>query len=110
VGEAECTAASAARVIAARSASTAIVGGGVVGLTTSMLLADDGHEVTLLERDPAPVAEPSDAWESWRRRGVARFRLSHFGASPPEDAPSTGCSERAQEPRLPAPYAPHSME
>jgi 2-polyprenyl-6-methoxyphenol hydroxylase-like FAD-dependent oxidoreductase len=62
-------------------ASIVVVGGGVVGLTTAMLLADDGHEVTLLERDPAPVAAPMDAWESWRRRGVAQFRLPHFFGS-----------------------------
>jgi 2-polyprenyl-6-methoxyphenol hydroxylase-like FAD-dependent oxidoreductase len=59
-------------------ASIVIVGGGVVGLTTAMLLADDGHAVTLLEQDPAPVPEPADAWASWRRRGVAQFRLPHF--------------------------------
>jgi 2-polyprenyl-6-methoxyphenol hydroxylase-like FAD-dependent oxidoreductase len=31
-----------------------IVGGGVAGLTGAMLLARDGHRVTVLERDPAP--------------------------------------------------------
>ena len=43
-----------------------------------MLLADDGHEVTLLERDEADPPAPSDAWEAWERRGVNQFRLAAF--------------------------------
>ncbi|HTZ07799.1 MAG TPA: hypothetical protein VMB72_01935, partial [Acidimicrobiales bacterium] len=43
-----------------------------------MVLAGEGHEVTLLERDGAPVPEPSEAWEAWQRRGVNQFRLLHF--------------------------------
>ena len=59
-------------------ASIVITGAGVVGLTTAMLLADDGHEVTVLEQDPAPAVEPSRAWEAWKRRGVAQFWLPHY--------------------------------
>lgn len=55
-----------------------ITGGGLVGLCTSMLLAGDGHEVTIVERDSAPPPEPTDAWSSWERRGVNQFRLAHF--------------------------------
>jgi len=33
-------------------ASIVIVRGEIAGLTTAMLLADDGHGVTVLERDP----------------------------------------------------------
>jgi uncharacterized protein with NAD-binding domain and iron-sulfur cluster len=33
-----------------------MVGGGIAALTTAMLLADDGHAVTVLERDPADPA------------------------------------------------------
>jgi 2-polyprenyl-6-methoxyphenol hydroxylase-like FAD-dependent oxidoreductase len=43
-----------------------------------MLLADDGHEVVVLERDAAPPPPPGQAWESWSRRGVNQFRLLHF--------------------------------
>jgi 2-polyprenyl-6-methoxyphenol hydroxylase-like FAD-dependent oxidoreductase len=50
----------------------------MVGLLGAMLLADEGHEVVVLERDPAPVPSPGDAWESWTRRGVNQFRLLHF--------------------------------
>ena len=59
-------------------ASIVITGAGVVGLTTAMLLADDGHEVTVLEQDGAPAVEPSRAWEAWKRRGVAQFWLPHY--------------------------------
>ncbi|MGH9085266.1 MAG: NAD(P)/FAD-dependent oxidoreductase, partial [Acidimicrobiales bacterium] len=58
----------------------AIVGGGVGGLVTAMLLGQDGHEVTLLERDPAPPPDPREAWAEWERRSVNQFRLLHFFA------------------------------
>lgn len=58
----------------------AIVGGGVGGLVTAMLLGQEGHEVSLLERDPAPAPDPCDAWAAWERRGVNQFRLLHFFA------------------------------
>ncbi len=55
-----------------------VVGGGIVGLGASLMLARDGHTVTVLERDPAPPPDPAAAWESWERRGVNQFRLLHF--------------------------------
>src|SRR5690349_21285459 len=56
-----------------------MLGGGVCGLVAGLLLRRDGHEVTVLERDTAPVpATPEEAWERWERDGVAQFRQAHF--------------------------------
>ena len=55
------------------------LGGGVCGLAGGMMLARDGHEVTVLERDAAPVPDSLDgAWDTWDRGGVTQFRLAHF--------------------------------
>ncbi|SNY64735.1 NAD(P)/FAD-dependent oxidoreductase [Paractinoplanes atraurantiacus] len=57
-------------------ANMTILGAGLAGLSTAMMLRNDGHDVTVLERDPAPPgAEP---WETWQRPGVNQFRLPHF--------------------------------
>ncbi len=56
-----------------------VLGGGVVGLSTAMMLAQQGHDVTVVERDGEPLpASPDDAWCAWERRGVAQFRQPHF--------------------------------
>jgi 2-polyprenyl-6-methoxyphenol hydroxylase-like FAD-dependent oxidoreductase len=56
-----------------------VLGGGVCGLASGILLARDGHDVTLLERDPHPLpASPEEAWENWERDGVTQFRQAHF--------------------------------
>ena len=56
-----------------------VLGGGVVGLSTAMMLARQGHSVTVLERDGEPLpGSPAEAWQSWERRGVAQFRQPHF--------------------------------
>jgi 2-polyprenyl-6-methoxyphenol hydroxylase-like FAD-dependent oxidoreductase len=54
-----------------------VIGSGLVGLSTALLLARDGHHVTVLERDPAPPPPPAEAWPGWERRGVNQFRLPH---------------------------------
>jgi len=56
-----------------------ILGGGVIGLSTAMILARKGHSVTVFERDSEPLpGSPDEAWEGWERRGVAQFRQPHF--------------------------------
>jgi len=56
-------------------AAVVVCGGGVVGVSLAMLLAGDGHQVTVLERDaPAPAA---DAWSGWARPGVTQFHQPH---------------------------------
>jgi 2-polyprenyl-6-methoxyphenol hydroxylase-like FAD-dependent oxidoreductase len=56
-----------------------VTGGGIVGTCAAMLLAKDGHHVTVLERDAGePPDDPRDAWTGWERRGVNQFRLLHY--------------------------------
>jgi 2-polyprenyl-6-methoxyphenol hydroxylase-like FAD-dependent oxidoreductase len=59
-------------------AQIVVVGAGVVALGTAMLLARDGHQVTMLERDPdGPPADLAAAWEHWQRPGLNQFRMAH---------------------------------
>ncbi len=59
-------------------AEIVVTGAGMSGLVAAMLLAQDGHEVTVLERDPAVPPTPEEAWDAWERRGVNQFRMLHF--------------------------------
>jgi 2-polyprenyl-6-methoxyphenol hydroxylase-like FAD-dependent oxidoreductase len=55
-----------------------IIGGGMCGLGTALLLARDGHAVTLVERDAEPPPDsPLEAWDRWARQGIAQFRQPH---------------------------------
>lgn len=60
-------------------AEIVVAGAGICGLTAAMLLAHDGHAVTVLEQDlEPPPAAAGDAWAGWQRKGVNQFRLPHF--------------------------------
>src|SRR5690349_12232299 len=59
-------------------AKVVVIGAGICGLGAGLLLARDGHDVTILERDDHPIPDsPIEAWESWMRKGVAQFRQPH---------------------------------
>lgn len=56
-----------------------ILGAGACGLAGGLMLARDGHEVMIFERDEAPVpGSAAQAWEEWSRDGVTQFRQAHF--------------------------------
>lgn len=54
-----------------------VVGGGVAGLGSALVLARQGHEVTVVERDDTPMPPSADAAFDWDRRGAPQVRHSH---------------------------------
>lgn len=55
-----------------------VIGGGITGLATALVLSSRAVRVTVLERDAEPDARgPGDAFESWQRHGAPQARHSH---------------------------------
>jgi len=54
-----------------------VVGGGVAGLGSALVLARQGHEVTVVERDDTPMPSSADEAFDWDRRGAPQVRHSH---------------------------------
>lgn len=59
-------------------ADVVVLGAGPTGLATAMLLAHQGLDTVVLERDEAPPNDPDRAWENWERRSVTQFRQAHL--------------------------------
>jgi 2-polyprenyl-6-methoxyphenol hydroxylase-like FAD-dependent oxidoreductase len=59
-------------------AQVVIIGAGIAGLGAAIGLADDGHLVTVIERDPPPdTSDGDEAFRDWDRRSVPQFRQAH---------------------------------
>jgi 2-polyprenyl-6-methoxyphenol hydroxylase-like FAD-dependent oxidoreductase len=56
--------------------SIAVLGGGVAGMASALLLARDGHRVLLLEQDDVSVSQSGDS-PGWERTGVPHFLQPH---------------------------------
>lgn len=54
-----------------------VIGAGFSGSCAALMLAADGHEVVVVDRDAGPVpAGPDEAWE-WDRRSIRQYRMAH---------------------------------
>jgi 2-polyprenyl-6-methoxyphenol hydroxylase-like FAD-dependent oxidoreductase len=54
-----------------------VIGAGFSGSAAALMLAADGHEVLVVDRDAGPVpAGPDEAWQ-WDRRSIRQYRFAH---------------------------------
>src|SRR5438552_1558858 len=58
-----------------------VLGAGVIGTTSAWFLSKAGHEVTVIDRQPAPGREP-------RSPNAAQTPASHAGPGPTPSAPA----------------------
>src|SRR3954463_3361271 len=58
--------------------SAIVIGCGITGLATALVLSQKGLRVTLLERDAEPATDTaSEAFARWQRKGASQVRHSH---------------------------------
>lgn len=54
-----------------------VVGAGIAGLGSALVLARDGHDVVLIERDATPLPPDPEQAADWKRKGAPQVRHSH---------------------------------
>lgn len=59
-----------------RSLKVVVLGSGTAGIAASLVLARDGHRVTLVERDSITASLPQEAGD-WQRKGIPHFLQPH---------------------------------
>jgi 2-polyprenyl-6-methoxyphenol hydroxylase-like FAD-dependent oxidoreductase len=57
--------------------SAIVMGGGAAGLAAALLLARDGHRVTLIDRDDLEAGDSAQRSPEWARSGVPQFLQPH---------------------------------
>ena len=60
-----------------RARSVVVMGGGVAGLAAAVLLAREGHRVTLIERDSLQSGGEAESAPGWARAGIPHFLQPH---------------------------------
>ncbi|REK16502.1 MAG: FAD-dependent oxidoreductase [Actinobacteria bacterium] len=56
-----------------------VIGAGPIGLAAAAMFARAGAETVIFDRDPQPApTDVEEAWNNWKRPGVAQFRQAHL--------------------------------
>jgi phytoene dehydrogenase-like protein len=57
-----------------------VLGAGPTGLVAAMVLAKEGHRVTVVDQDPPPppVGGRDRVFADWKRPGVGQFSVAHI--------------------------------
>src|SRR4051794_38091869 len=55
-----------------------VAGAGICGSAAALMLARDGHDVVVVDRDEAAVPDDVEAAWTWERRSIGQFRFPHL--------------------------------